>query len=310
MENQIGNVDNPDFQDPKKKDWTPLFIILVVVLIGVIIFFYFKNENLKEHEAVQTKALNETLLQLDSISNELDTRILTITQLGGEVDTLLKIREQLESEKKSLLTNQANQKDLITSLEDRVGGYRELLLVKDEEINQLRSINEELMTENVELKTETQQLNESLQEVNEAKEELAEKVAFAARLKLEGMKIYAVNESGKEREGEFRNRHIDKLKITLTVAENKVAPVEGKEILLRIIAPDGNVLFDVTRGSGSFMYEQRELFYSASQEILYDKSRQEVTVFYDKGSEYTEGKHEVEVYTDEYLMGKGSFVVK
>jgi cell division protein ZapB len=31
---------------------------------------------------------------------------------------------------------------------------------------------------------------------------------------------------------------------------------------------------------------------------------------YEKGSEFAIGQHKVEVYTDDYLMGKGSFIVK
>lgn len=310
----MGEIDerNPDDRPFKseKKDWTPFFIGIMVLLLGVIIFFYYQNKNLKEENRSQTRELSHTVLKLDSISSELDQKILTITQLGGEVDTLMKIREQLQAEKRDLLTRQENQKSLITSLQDKVGGYRELLVAKDEEISKLRMMNDELLSENVELKTEKQQLNQSIQEINKAKEELAEKVAFAARLKVENMKVYAVNESGREREGEFRSRHIDKLKITFTVGKNEVAPIEGKELLVRIVAPDGNVLFDVTRGSGSFMFDNREMFYSAKQEILYDKNSQKVTVFYDKGSEFAEGQYQVEVYTDEYMMGKSTFLVK
>ena len=58
------------------------------------------------------------------------------------------------------------------------------------------------------------------------------------------------------------------------------------------------------------MFEGREMFYTARKEILYDRNKQEVIVFYDKGSEFAIGVHNVEIYTDEYLMGAGSFVVK
>lgn len=307
--NEPNSQQNP-LSGKKKKDRTPIFIGIVVALLGVLIFFYYTNNQLEAEKERQQQELNQTLLQLDSISSELDNKILTISQLGGEIDTLLKIKEQLESDKKQLITQQERQDELVSSLRGKVDGYQELLLAKDEEIEQLRKINEELLTENVELKTEKQELNQSIQEINKAKEQLAEKVAFAARLKVEGLKVIAVNDRGREREGEFRNRHIEQLKITFTIAENKVAPIEGKELLIRVVAPDGNTLFDVTRGSGSFIYEGRELFYTAKQEILYDKNSQEVSIFYDKGSEYAEGRHEVEVYTDQYLMGKGSFIIK
>ena len=106
-------------------------------------------------------------------------------------------------------------------------------------------------------------------------------------------------------ENEFRNRHIDKLKVEFSVMKNEVAPIGAKDLLLRIVGPDGNVLFDVTKGSGSFAYEGREIFFTERQEILYDKNRQKVTYLYDKGSDYDIGRHQVEVYTDGYLMGKG-----
>lgn len=300
-----------NYTQPKpKKDRTPLLIGIVVVLLAAVIFLYYTYDNLKADKEAQAIELNNTLLNLDSISTELDAKIMTIRELGGEVDTLMKVKEKLQAERKLLLTEISNRKNMISELRDRVDGYKQLLLAKDVEIEQLKEINDQLMTENTELKTEKQQLNDSLSKANKTTTELQEKVAFASRLKVEGMTIYAVNESGKERETEFRNRHINQLKVKFTVAENKVAPIEGKEILIRIVAPDGNVLFDVTRGSGSFMFENRELFYTAKQEILYDKNSQEVTMFYDKGSEYAEGRHIVEVYTDEYLMGTGTFTVK
>ena len=300
-----------NYTQPKpKKDRTPLFIGIVVVLLAAVIFLYYTYDNLKADKEAQAIELNNTLLNLDSISTELDAKIMTIRELGGEVDTLMKVKEKLQAERKLLLTEISNRKNMISELRDRVDGYKQLLLAKDVEIEQLKEINDQLMTENTELKTEKQQLNDSLSKANKTTTELQEKVAFASRLKVDGMTVYAVNESGKERESEFRNRHINQLKVKFTVAENKVAPIEGKEILIRIVAPDGNVLFDVTRGSGSFMFENRELFYTAKQEILYDKNSQEVTMFYNKGSEYAEGRHIVEVYTDEYLMGTGTFTVK
>ncbi|MFT6881578.1 MAG: hypothetical protein ACJAVY_000367 [Marinoscillum sp.] len=300
----------PEVTKNRGKDRTPIFIGIIVAFLGILVFFYYTNDNLQKENDLQAYELSNALLSLDSISGELDARILTIGKLGGEIDTLVKIKAQLEADKKELLLSRNNQRKLVESLKDRVDGYQELLLAKDEEIKQLIILNEELLSENVELKTEKQQLNESIQEINKAKEVLAEKVAFASRLKVQDMKIIALSDGGKEREGEFRARQIDQLKISFTISENKVAPIEGKELLIKITGPDGNVLFDVTRGSGSFIFEGRETFYSAKQEILFDKNSQDVSVFYKKGSEYALGSHQVEVYTDEYLMGKGTFLVK
>jgi len=195
-------------------------------------------------------------------------------------------------------------------LKDKVDGYQELLILKDAEIEQLKKQNDMLYTENNTLKTEKNQLQDTISNIKQTREKLSEQVAIASQLKVSGMKIVAINESGKEKEVEFRNRNITNIRIDFTVEENKVAPIEGKQLLIRVIGPDNNVLFDVTRGSGSFNFDGREMFYTAKKEILYDRTQQKVSLLYNKGSEYALGKHTVEVYTDSYRMGVGSFVVK
>ncbi len=310
MEEQNSPEEQPSYMEPKKNR-TPLFLIVTFLLLAAVIFFYYQNQQLEEEKERQFQEILTTQAKLDSIGDELDIRIQTIKDLGGEVDTLEAIKAQLEADKKQLLVDAQYQRGRITKLNNRVAGYKELLVLKDEEIEQLKVLNEQLSEENSSLKVEKDQLNQTVQQLEENKKELASKVAMASRLEIEGMNVIAINDKGRERDGgEYRNRHIEQLKIQFTVVENEIAPIEGKDLLLRVIAPDGNVLFDVTRGSGSFTFENRELFYTATQEILYDRNSQLVTFLYDKGSDYAVGQHKVEVYTDDYLMGSGTFMVK
>ncbi|MEQ8809213.1 MAG: chromosome segregation protein SMC, partial [Imperialibacter sp.] len=217
------------------------------------------------------------------------------------------VKEQLEKEKEAIRTRSNRE---IGQLKARVEGYRELLVAQDEEITKLKAINEKLLTENTGLKVEKNELTASIRDLNQSKNKLEEKVALASQLKVENMVVSAVNSRGKETVGEFKNRQVESIKVTFNIAENKVAPVDGKDVLVRIVAPDGNVLFDVTRGSGTFIFDNREMYFTAKQEILFDNTRQKLSFLYNKGSEYALGIHKVEVYTDGYLMGAGSFTVK
>ena len=301
---------SPDYLQPKKNR-TPIFIIISFVLLVAVIVFYTKTQQLAEEKELQFQEILLTQAKLDSIGNELDIRIQTIKELGGEIDTLEVLKAQLEADKKQLLVDAEYQRGRINRLNARVDGYKELLLIKDEEIEQLKVLNEQLSEENTTLKEEKNELNESIQQLEQSSQAMADKIALASRLEIGGLIVNAINQSGRERDGgEYRNRHISQLKIQFTVLENEIAPIEGKDLLLRVVAPDGNVLFDVTRGSGSFTFENRELFYTAKQEILYDRNSQRVTFMYEKGNEYAIGQHRIEVYTDDYLMGIGSFIVK
>jgi len=281
-----------------------ILLVLALVKIGMD---HSTNQSLTTENMKQQEELTETYFSLDSVSSELDKKIQTISELGGEIDTLLKVKAQLEKEKEAIRNNSNRE---IRQLRSRVEGYRELLVAQDEQIAKLQAINEQLLTENTGLKEEKNQLTASIRDLNQSKNQLEEKVALASQLKIENMVIAAVNSRGKETVGEFKQRQIESIKITFNIAENKVAPVDGKDVLIRVIAPDGNVLFDVTKGSGSFMFENRDMYFTAKQQILFDNTRQKLSFLYDKGSEYAEGIHKVEVYTDGYLMGAGSFTVK
>jgi cell division protein ZapB len=86
--------------------------------------------------------------------------------------------------------------------------------------------------------------------------------------------------------------------------------VEGKKILIRIVDENSQVLFDVARGSGTFIYNGKEEFYTAAQEILFDNTMQKLTFIYEKGSDYAPGSYLLEIYCDDYRMGSGNFAVK
>jgi len=305
-QNEVPSLSEP--QLPKKKN-KALKIGMTLALMAIALLAYFIQEE-QQQNLLKEEALTAAFLQLDSLSNELDKRILTISKLGGEIDTLVGIKQKLEEEKKYFLNKDQRQKITLGTLRDKVEGYRQLLLIKDEEINQLTQINEQLTTENIELKNETQVLNQSINNIKLEKKDLNQKMRLLSRLKIEDFIIAAIDVKGKERLYSFRKKYIKQLQITFVLSENEVAPIEGKKLWIRVVTPDNNVYYDVNMGSGSFTFLGRELFYTAQKEILYDRSQQKVVVYYEKGMPYLIGPHTVEVYTDDYLVGSGNFIVK
>ena len=281
---------------------------IVIIIQGIKIYL-----DTKEKQEVQTQLttteeeLATTMQRMTEIRTELDLKIAEVTKLGGEVADLQLAKSEIENELKRNI--RATGKE-IKALKDRVEGYELLLKNKDEEIEKLQSVNKELLTENRSLKTQKNQLGDSLNRLSQTREDLATKVAIASQLKAENVRIVGLNERGKERESPFKSRQVGKLRIEFNIAENNVAPIEGKKIMIRIIDENNQVLFDVARGSGTFIYQGKEEFYTASQEILFDNTRQKLTYLYDKGSDYAPGNYTLEIYSDDYLMGTGTFAVK
>ncbi|MGD1893795.1 MAG: chromosome segregation protein SMC [Cyclobacteriaceae bacterium] len=292
---------------------TLLIVIGLLVLTNlVVLFLFYQNNQNKTTELQSSKAeLQETYAKLESISNELDLKIQEIQKLGGDVEELRLIRETLEQEKEQLENDQVLAQKRYNQIRNRVEGYRELLLKKDDEIAELQRQNELLYTENTELKEEQQQLNKTITQIESEKGQLADKVAVASQLEAENIKVIGLNSRGKGKERDrYRSNQLEQVQVSFNIAKNDVAPVEGKDIYVRIVEPDGSVIFDVAKGSGTFMHNGEEVFYTMKKDILFDNTGQALSFVYEKGSDYIEGRHKVEIYADDYIIGTTNFEVR
>lgn len=298
-------------QESKKGSKVSIFVALLIVIIliqSVKIYLDYKEKvEVKQQLATTEEDLGETMQKLKDIQTELDQKITEIQKLGGDVKELEKAKAEVELELKR--SNKRSAKAL-QELKDRVEGYEILLKTKDEEIEKLKNVNTQLFSENRNLKTKQNKLSDSIVNLAKGKDELANKVAIASQLKAENISIKAVNNKGKERESPFKNRQLQKLKVDFNLAENKVAPIEGKKIIIRIIDENNQVIFDVAKGSGTFIFNGKEEFYTAAQDILFDNTKQRLTYLYEKGSDYTPGKYTIEIYSTDYKIGAGVFEVK
>ncbi|MFM7854296.1 MAG: coiled-coil domain-containing protein, partial [Flammeovirgaceae bacterium] len=272
-----------------KSNITIVVLLIIVIVQGIKIYLDYQEKVEVNQKLVSTQEdLAGTMQRLNDVKSELDQKIAEVEKLGGNVEDLKKAKAEVEKE---LRRSNARSSKALAELKDRLDGYEELLKLKDEELEKLKTVNKELYSENRTLKTKQNKLSDSITSLTKNKQEMASKVALASQLKAENIVVRAANEKGKERESPFKNRWFKKLKVEFNLAENKVAPIEGKKILIRVIDANKQVIFDQSKGSGTFMLNNKEEFYTAAQEILFDNTRQKLTFFYEKGSDYAEGNY-------------------
>ncbi|MEP2671444.1 MAG: chromosome segregation protein SMC [Cyclobacteriaceae bacterium] len=283
-----------------------LSIIVIIQSIKIYLDYQDKAE-VNQQLATTEEDLATTMQQLKDIQIELDQKIIDLEKLGGDITELEKAKAEVDAELKRTRSRTSRN---IKELKDRVDGYEQLLKLKDQELEKLKSLNKELYSENRNLKTTQNQLSDSINRLAKNTDELATKVAIASQLKAENVSVVSVNSRGKERTSPFRSKQLETLKVDFNIAENKVAPVEGKKIMIKVTDENGQVIFDVAKGSGTFMLDGKEEFYTVAQEILFDNTRQQLSFIYEKGSEYASGTYTVDIYTDGYKMGQVSFTVK
>ena len=291
----------------KEKKIIRILTLVIILIIGGLAFILYKNNISEKIRIQQEKELDNVYLELDSISNLLGDKILTISQLGGDIDSLLILKENLELEKREFRTRAYAQ---INRLQGKVEGYRELLLAQDEEIKRLREVNEQLFEENKEQKIEINNLNSTISNINKSNKKLEEQIEVASRLELLEIEIIGIFRNGSQKRKQFRNRSLEKLNINFTLGENDLAKIEVKDLYIILEKPSGEIIYDISNGSGSFTFEKREMFFTIKEEVLIDKSEKKLSVEYLINDEFNKGTYLVKLFTDEYKIGSGEFLIK
>ena len=291
------------------KDKKLIYILYVIIIIFIVVSSYLIYNNIQKEKIriKQQTELDELYIDLDSVSNVLNDKILTISQLGGNIDSLLILKENIETEKREFRNRAYAQ---INRLQGKVDGYRELLLAQDEEIEKLKKLNEQLFEENKEQKVEINTLNDKITNINRSNKKLEEQIKIAGRLEIKDIEIVGVFRNGSTKINSFKNRSLNKLIVNFTVLENSLSKIEVLDIYLRIIKPSGQVVYDISKGSGSFTFDKRELFYSIKDEILIDKSEMTYNIEYVKSEELNKGEYQVILYTNNYEIGRSEFIIK
>lgn len=308
---------NTEFEknSPEKKDQGKNIIIIVLILLviisGIKLYTDYIDRTKKTEEILLLSTENNDLnKRLDSVTYQLDLRIQEIEKLGGDVKALEEVRDQLIAERN---TSRQRSSSEIVALNEKIKSYNSMIVEKDQEILELRAMNQQLFTENQDLKTTQAEIEEEVAQLNIQKEDLQAKVNVASVLKAENIEIAAVNSRGKERvetTKDFKNRQIERIKVSFNLADNKVAEKGPRNIYVQVLAPNAQPIFDVAKGSGTFMMDGAEQFYTVKQDIIFDNTEQELTFFYEKGSDYISGIHQVKIFVDNYEVGSKTFTVK
>jgi len=309
-----------------------ILIFLIFILIGLVALERL-NPKFWSFGANQETFIKDAKDRLDSISNQLEVRMIQIKKLGGRVNELEAARQQILGDQKAISENPDMGQ---IEIQRKLAYYLRLIGQKDLEIKKLRKENFVLSARNDSLSREAKILQDGLSNVQKAlrdssltfgvkqkelsersrilevrNQELSDKVNVAAALRAEGVNVYAISTRGKETGAQNQKaKKLEKIRVIFHLQENSLATKEIKTVYLRIIEPTGITLSDYSLGSGTFPFKGKDLVYTAKQRIFYENNHQSVEFIYSRPNSYREGRHEIELYSEGFLIGLGSFEVR
>lgn len=295
------------------KVWIVVLAVVLLAVNGIQGFFNYQQNDKIEKQVVVieqgnierdslSKAITAKIEELKAISAQLAEAGGKNTELEATIASLEATNEKLKkdsnfyrSKYKSVSGEIANANKLKDDAEAKVAALNLQLTQKDSTLN----------IKNAEIVQQTQ----TISTLEEEKGVLAQKVAVASVLKADNIKVIAVSSKGKEKIGDaYKGKAIEQVKIVFTVAENKIAPKNTKELYIRIVEPDGATI--TGSSNGEFQYGTQTLFYTTKTSILYNGLISPVSVSYTKEGVYKAGKQTIEVYCEGSLIGTGSFIVE
>jgi myosin heavy subunit len=311
-------MENSQPKTRKSSNQLVLILLIVSLVVAVFVLFFLMQNNLNTQKSQYEKLLAEQKTgyekDLKKLQEDLQEQIAKARQLGENkqslVDSLENTIKKVQGDREALRRTTQLSQDQVKKYKDKIEAYEMLLQAKDKEIDRLKSTAETLYKENSNLKDiKNQLITENIEEKTK-REQLQTKVDEAAIIKAENVQVNAVDRRGKESSGgQYRASRIEKLNISFSVADNKIAKIGNKDIYLRVIEPTGAVLVNPNTG-GEIKLPNQTLNYSARQQILFDNSRQRINFVFARTGEYQSGRHNVEFYCDGQRIGGGSFDIR
>jgi len=312
-------AENTSEKKDNRKLWIIGLLVTLLCLNGILLYMQHqktqKVEQLQEDIKVKDSELENQIKVYEALKVDFERQSEELQAMGLANDSL---ENRIASINADLIKLQSFRTTGFSTAErrkyqQRAANLESQLKQKDREIARLKQDNEVLFGENNKLKTTQNILSDTISTLKSNNENLTQKVAIASRLQAEKINVNILNRRGKEKDDddlEYRARQVEKIKITFNLAKNDVAPKGTKDIMMRLIEPDGSALFNLALGSGTFLVNGEETYYTAKREIVFDNTQQPVSFVYSKGADYKKGKHTVELYADGFIIGTTNFTLK
>ena len=272
-------------------------IILAVVLIFIVFMYFDQKHKMVEMETVLTH-------EKDSLATELRNMVYAYDTLKTNNDSLNAGLEKEKNKIIQLLSINASNVQLIRKYKSEIKTMRDIMKSYIVQIDSLNTKNKALTAENTEIRSQMTRVRSSNTELSKVKEELSSKVELASVIQAKDINAVALNKKRKETK---RLNLIDKLRICFTLRENPLAKPGPKEVFMRVIRPDSLVV----TGSSINVFDSKgdKMVYSASREVDYMNQDIEMCIFLDNTGDFIVGNYSVELYLDNNIIGRTTFML-
>ncbi len=193
----------------------------------------------------------------------------------------------------------------IVALKKELTTVRGVLRYYVAQVDSLNRVNEALVAENKQVRKQMQQVSSANANLKQQNEKLSQKVDIASHLSAVGLRAEAQNKRGRQTSS---LKSTTLLAVSFTLGANVTAETGDKDIYVRILKPNEDLLTNAR--SGSFRYDSEMIAFSMKKTIEYTGEEQPVTLYWNRNETLDPGTYAFEVYADGKLIGNTSLTMK
>jgi cell division protein FtsL len=287
------------------KNKQPLWIILIVVLLIIIaaaVFYIFRQQDQMKDLKQQSELVKE---ELDDEYSDLIIEYEGFRMKISNDSLLAKFEtEQMKVERlqEELRTVKATNTKRINELKKEIETLKAILRNYVQQMDSLNKINQQLTTENRRITNNYNRATQAVSQLTKEKEQLVETVQLASKLAASNIQVRGLNDKNKPAD---QIKKMVKIEFQFLINRNITADPGEKTIYIRIMKPDDDVL--IKSPNNVFVYENREINYSAKRDIEYTGEEYPMTIYWDVGETLLPGSYCVDIFADGNRIGRKIF---
>jgi len=288
-----------------KKLIIPILAVLVGIIVAILVLFLRQRSQMTEiveqlefeKEELQDE-YEDLAIQFDGYQ-QMEVSNDSLTQRLAQEQQ--RVRDLLEELRITKATNARR----IAELKKELATVRSVMQVYVHQIDSLNRTNARLTVENQEYRTQNQQITAANEELSSQNQQLTRTVTRASMLEVQNFQVITLNK--RDRKTSIFSQ-IQKLELRYTILKNITCEPGIKQVYLRIIRPNGEVL--TKPGHHTFPFESGSLEYSLVQELEYGGDQLSATMYWPVEEILEPGMYNADFFIDGHQVGSFPFQLK
>ena len=290
-----------------KKIIIPILIILLAA-IGVLVYLYF----------AQRQEMTEMVEQMEYEKSELEDEYEDLAmQFDGyrtpdiHNDSLAQLLNQEQQRVRDLLEElritKATNARRIAELKKELATVRQVMVSYVHQIDSLNQTNQRLTAENRQVREQFAVVQQQAEELQQQNDHLSEKVTRASMLEITAFTVTPLNK--RDRKTNNLNQ-MQKIQFDFTIAKNVTCERGLKQVYMRIVRPDGELISLPEPERRLFAFENAEIEYSLTKEFEYGGEALDETLYWPVAEILHPGTYNADFFIDGALIASFPFVLK